>query len=183
MTKSITVPGEFAGITEEIAPGENTFEDNGSVYASGIGVPVIDKAKRSLSVKQLKNVKPLLRGDIVVALVAEIYDSAAQLHIMYVENADKTRTAIPDKVAFMRISEIQSGYVEQLRDHVRIGDVIRAKVIEVNDLGTNLSILNPDLGVIKAICTRCRGEMQQTGSTFTCNDCGSKEQRKTAQFD
>ncbi len=185
--KQITVPGEFAAITEEIAPGDNTFEDNGSIYASGIGVPVIDTKKRTLSVQQFKNVKPLARGDVVIAMVADIYESAAQTHIISVENnnaeSNKERTAIPDKVAFIRISEIQQGYVEQLRDHIRIGDVLRAEVIDVTDLGTNLSISSPEFGVIDARCSRCRGETTRAGSTFTCNDCGSKEQRKTPQVE
>lgn len=180
-TSSITVPGEFAAITEEIAPGENTFEDNGSIYASGIGIPAIDAKKRTLSIRQFKNVRSLQRGDVVIAMVADLYDSAAQLHIISVEG--KGRVAVPDKVAFMRISEIQKGYVEQLRDHIRIGDVLRAEVIDVTDLGTNLSISRPEFGVIEARCTRCRGDMQRTGPMFTCTQCKAKEQRKAAQVE
>lgn len=179
--KGVTVPGEFAGITEEIAPGNNTFEDNGSIYSSGVGVPVVDTKKRALSVQQFKNIKALSSGDVVIAMVAELYESAAQLHILSVEG--KGRTAVPDKVAFMRISEIQQGYVEQMRDHIRIGDVLRAEVIEVTDLGTKLSISLPELGVIAAACTRCRGETTRTGSMFTCQQCGTKEQRKAAEIE
>ncbi len=174
----LAVPGEFGGIVEEIAPGENTFEENGAVYSYVVGVPVVDKAKRALGVKAVKQVKPLRKGDVVTAVVSELYDKIAQVEILSIEG--DARTALGSTFAYIRISELQSGYVEQLRDHIKIGDVLRAKVIEVTDLGTYLSIAYPEYGVVSALCSRCRGDTKRTGSTFTCIDCGSVEMRKTA---
>ncbi len=175
----ITIPGEFAGISEEISPGFNTFEENGSIYSSVVGEPVVDKTKRVISIKRPCIVKPLRRGDIVIAFVSDIYDQIAQVRIASVES--KHNIAVSSKVAFIRISEIDEGYVEQLRDHLKIGDYLRAKIIDVTDLGTYISIIEPELGVITAFCSSCRSEMQQNGSTFTCKECKTQEKRKAAQ--
>ncbi len=177
----IAIPGDFGGITEEITAGENAFEENGSVYSCAVGVPLIDKAKRTLSVKSFKQLKPLARGDIAIAFVREVFDQVAQVEILKVEGDGKTVLGSP--VAFLRISEVQRSYVENLRDHLRVGDYIRAKVIDVTDLGVNISIALPEFGVVKAVCTRCRGDMEKTGATFTCLECGSREQRKAAQVE
>lgn len=178
-SKTLAVPGEFAGVTEEIAAGENTFEDNGAIYTATVGFPVVDKAKRTFNIKAPKTVKPLARGDVILGIVREIFDSVSQVEIIDVEG-DK-RTAISDKTAFLRVSEIDTSYVESIRDYIRIGDVIRAKVIEVTDLGTKITIAFPEYGVVQGRCTKCRGDMDQNGYNFTCTQCGSKEQRKAAQ--
>ncbi|MFH0713995.1 MAG: exosome complex RNA-binding protein Csl4 [Candidatus Micrarchaeota archaeon] len=173
----LAVPGEFAGIVEEIAPGENTFEDNGAVYSTLIGVPVIDKARRTLGINPVKQVKPLEKGDIVIAVVSDLYDQIAQVKIIEVEGT--SRTSLASKSVFIRISELQRGYVDFLRDHIRVGDVLKGKIIEVNDLGTYLTIAYPEYGVLSARCSHCRAEMNKNGSNFTCPECGSKETRKT----
>ncbi|MBI4406767.1 exosome complex RNA-binding protein Csl4 [Candidatus Micrarchaeota archaeon] len=177
----LTLPGEFAGIAEEIAPDKNTFEENGNIYSSVIGLPVINKAKRSVSVQAFNKVKPLSPGDIIVGFVSEIYDQIAQVRIISVEGRE--RTAVHNVVAFIRISEIIKSYVENFRDHLRTGDYLRAEVIEITDLGTYLSISKPELGVVKAFCSRCRGETEKKESVFLCRECGFRERRKAAITD
>ncbi len=175
----LALPGEFAAIVEEIAPGENTFEENGEIYSATIGIPTINKEKRTLGIKSIKPLAALRRGDIIIGEIVELFESIAQVEISSVEG--NKRTALANKHAFLRISELEKGFVEQLRDHIKTGDVLRAKVIEVNDLGTYLTIAFPEYGVIKACCSRCRNymELQRDGYTFACKECGSKEQRKT----
>ncbi len=173
----LSIPGEFAAIVEEIAPGENTFEENGEIFASAIGLPVIDKEKRCLKINAFKPLRQLKRGDIVTAEVIELYDQIAQVQILEVEGTG--RVALASKSAFIRISELQKGFVDFLRDHIRAGDYLRAKVIDVTDLGTYITIVFPEYGVIKALCSHCRSIMKQNGSTFTCPECASVEQRKT----
>ncbi len=174
----LTLPGEFAGIAEEIAADKNTFEENGSIYSSVVGSPAINKAKRFVSVLAAKKVKPLSPGDVVIGIVSEIYDQIAQVRINRVEG--KERTAVHSIVAFIRISEIMKSYVENFRDHLKTGDYIRAEVINITDLGTYLSILKPELGVVKAFCSHCRGETDKNGSVFVCRNCDFRERRKAA---
>ncbi len=92
------------------------------------------------------------------------------------------RKAIGSTYAYIRITELVrgGGYVRNFREHIKIGDLLLARVIEVNPLGTYLSIADEGLGVLKANCSLCRGHLSERGRILVCNGCGNKESRKLA---
>ncbi len=178
MVNKLVLPGQSIGISEEAAPGNGTFEDDGVICATVAGTIEID-SKRRVSVKAAnKGLRQLQHGDDVYAVIHDIYASIALVQLTPM--LTNSRIAMGNSFAFIRISEIQRGFVEEFRDYLRIGDVLKAKIKEVTPLGTYITVMEPGLGVIKAFCSRCRTELKISGTTLTCPQCGNKEYRKLA---
>lgn len=178
--QAFAVPGDFLGVAEEFAPGSATFEDEqGRIYASAFGSKQEDPRARSVGVSPRKLARPLAPGDLVYARVTDLYESMARLEF----------AAVPAKhvypagsgSAFMRISEMERGYVERLRDAISTGDIVRARVVDIKPLGIYLTMKEGDLGVVRAFCSRDRSAMAPQGRTFVCPECGRREGRKTPQ--
>lgn len=169
----MTVPGDQLAIVEEFQPGFGAFEEDGIVYASIPGNPKMESA-----VAQVQNptaIRPLARGDLVYAIVRNVYDQVALLEFQSVPYRAATNT-----YAYMRIAHVQRGFTEHFRDVFRIGDYVRARVHEVKPLDIYLTMADADLGVIRAFCASCRHELPVTKRDLTCKNCGRRQQRKIA---
>jgi len=171
----LVVPGDFLCYSEEYSPSANAFEDSeGKVFASAVGCEKQSDANRSLSVRSPRAKRPLKAGDLVYARIEDLYDTVA---------LTRFRPAAPNVApnsdsAFLRISEIRRAYVESFRGHLGIGDVLVARVKEVTPLGVYLTVIENDLGVLRAFCGACRNEMALTQKGFYCKACGAGEERK-----
>lgn len=164
--------GDFVATSEELAPSEGVVEEDGSIYASVPGERVIDQL--AVSVRNPKAARGLRKGDVVYGLVQDTYESVSLIEF---EPVDKS-IAVPNNFAYLRISEVQKRYTESFAECLRIGDFIKAKIVEVKPLGIYLTIAWPELGVVKAYCSQCRTEMKDEGMVFVCRNCGSTERRK-----
>ncbi len=172
MTDSKTaIPGHLLGAVEEFEPGAGAFEEEGHVYAGIIGKPELDKDRRMGVVSPLRMEK-LKKGDTVYALVKDLYDQIALL-----EFQPLTRKAAHSTYAFMRISEVAKGYTQRLTDALRIGDYVKAEIVDVKPMGIYLTMAAPHLGVVRAFCSLCRGEIRGG----TCTKCRAHERRKWIQ--
>lgn len=169
---ALTVPGENLAIAEEFQPGFGTFEEEGIVYASIPGNALMENAVAQ--VENQRAIRRLSRGDLVYAIVRNVYDQVALLEFQSVPYRAATNT-----YAYMRIAHVQRGFTEHFRDVFRIGDFVRARVHEVKPLGIYLTMADGDLGVIRAFCASCRHEIPVTKRDTTCN-CGRRQQRKIA---
>ena len=178
------------GVSEEFVGGPGTFEEDGKIYAVAAGASGEDSQRR-LAVGAPRTVRPLAHGDLVYGIIQDLYDSIALVEFALVpqqaeksaadSNSGKVFPASESRMAFLRISELTQGYVERLRDHIRIGDMLRARILEVKSLGIYLTIKDRDLGVVRAFCSYCRTELVDDGREFKCSYCGSQEQRKAAE--
>lgn len=173
----IVFPGAELGISEEFVAGAGTFEERGKIYSMFWGELERDDKARKVSVRGRRVVRPLKPGDFVYAVVQQLYEAMTLARFSPTWQGNE-RPANGD-TAFIRISELQNGYVEKLRDCVRVGDVLKARVLQISPLATYLTIKDRDLGVIKALCSLCRAEMKFEGRQFACPSCGSREERKT----
>jgi exosome complex component CSL4 len=70
-------------------------------------------------------------------------------------------------------------YVRDLRDEVKIGDIIKAKVSKITKTGVDISIAGPESGFLCVFCPKCRNRMDLKDINFICNACEWKERRKT----
>ncbi len=172
-----TVPGELLGIEEEVLGDEQTFNENGEIFAAVSGEKKVDG--REAHVVPKKSVRMLRKGDEVYGVVEDLYDTVA-LIVIGGENGN-SRTAIGSSYAYLRISEIMKGYfVKSFREYLKIGDIVKARVIDIQNLGTYLTFSETQLGVVKAYCSLCRSDMKKNGPLFVCTECGNRETRKTA---
>ncbi|MFH0970941.1 MAG: exosome complex RNA-binding protein Csl4 [Candidatus Micrarchaeota archaeon] len=180
MAREIVTPGELLGIEEEFFGNEKTYAEEGNVYSMVLG------EKRMLN-KQVQIVSPkfarmLKKGDIVVGRVEDLYDSVSLIVIESMHGSKTEREAIGKTYCYMRITEIArgAGYIKNFRQFIKIGDILKAIVIEITPLGTYLSIADEGFGVLKAHCSLCHSKLAQHGRILQCDSCGNKENRKLA---
>ena len=79
----------------------------------------------------------------------------------------------------IHISNVSEDYTEDIHDKFRLGDVIRAKVVQVKP-SVQLTTAESDLGVVKAVCSVCRGPLELRDRDLYCPRDERTEQRKLA---
>ncbi len=177
----LVIPGDFIAVSEEFAAAEGTIEEkDGKITATRVGRSRLDPRSRSASVAPFAATVPLKAGDLVYGKVQDLYDTVALVQFEPVVEKKRFKAA-SNTYAYLRISEMQRGFVESFRDVLRIGDYVRARIKEVTKMGIYLTVSAPDLGVVKAFCSRCRNQLSFRGRILVCPACGNKEERKTAQ--
>ena len=90
-----------------------------------------------------------------------------------ISRKEKTVTA----QGIIQVSEIKPAYVRSLRDEIRVGDIIKGKVIEITPFNVIITFKQRGLGVIKAFCSKCRHDLSLKGQILECGNCGNKENR------
>ncbi len=176
MTDKIVMPGDQLSTSEELLPGDGTFDDNGIIRAARVGKYVVnDKFKRA-EVKPLTSIPVLIRkGDIVIAKVESVRSSMVIAEVMHV--VGKKRAVSGDTNATLRVSEISRGYVKDPSTEFGIGDLIKAKVTQVKP-SLQLETKDRDLGSIKSLCIKCRHPLVKKDHTLECQNCGNKQKRR-----
>lgn len=177
--KEFVFPGTFLSTEEEFTPGSNTYaDDSGNIYSSTVGVGELDlKGKEARVIKGPKPVKPIEPGTTVIAIVTSVLDSVVLVEIVDAMNGNEQRV-IASPFASLRVSSISFGYVKDTESMFRIGDILKAKVIEITPYNLELGTKEQDLGVIKAFCTSCRQPLWLLDSKLKCKNCGNTEERK-----
>ena len=176
----LVIPGDFLAVSEQFLPGEGAFEDNGLIKSATPGNVFINYENREISVIS-NSVGPVLLkyGDIVYGQITEVRSQKALIDIQ--SKKDCLRTfALPYK-ATIHISQVKKGYLDKMTDAFRIGDIIVGKVIKITGNNVDLTTNSHDLGVIKAMCTRCRSYLKHYNKNeLYCPNCNKKERRKLA---
>ncbi|MEM4187634.1 MAG: exosome complex RNA-binding protein Csl4 [Candidatus Hadarchaeum sp.] len=179
-TGDFVVPGDFLATAEEFVPGNGAYEENGKIYAANTGVVLVDARTKHISVfSRSAGVPTLKRGDIIIGRVDEVRDQNATVVIGRLRGRED-RALPPPNVGSIHISQTDAGYVKDLGREFRVGDIVRAKVINANREPVQLSTVGEDLGVIVAFCARCRSPLARQGKKLVCDSCGNVEFRKIA---
>jgi exosome complex component CSL4 len=174
----IVMPGEQVSTSEELLPGDGTFEEEGIIRASRVGTYVVDEKHRRAIVKPLTSIPvELRRGDIVLATVGSVRSNMVIAEVIHVIGKDRSISG--DTNGTLRVSEISNSYVKDPSSEYAPGDIIRAKVTQVRP-SIQLATKDRDLGVIKAVCTKCRHSLVRKDNILECENCRNKEKRKTA---
>ena len=173
----IVIPGDQVSTSEELSPGDGTFEEDGIIRSSRIGTCVVDEKHRRAIIKPLTSIPvELKKGDIVLAQVGSVRSNMIIAEVIHV--IGKKRSISGDTNGTLRVSEISNGYVKDPSTEYAPGDIIRAKVTQVKP-SIQLATKDRDLGVIKAMCSKCRNTLVKKGNMLECNNCKNKEKRKT----
>lgn len=174
------VPGEFVGYEEEFMPGFGTYSENGDVYSSNIGELEKDVKKREVKVK-VKTRIPMFfkRGMSVYGRIAQMTDNIAVVDIIPMVVGQFYYVPRP-VTHILPISEVKRGYTRSMRDEFRIGDIIKAKILSMDQHTVTLTTKAMDLGVVKAFCTQCRHPLVKDKNALKCPNCGNIEHRKVS---
>ncbi|WP_457742126.1 exosome complex RNA-binding protein Csl4 [Thermococcus sp.] len=179
----LVLPGDYLGVIEEYLPGEGVREENGELYATRAGKVRINQAKMEISVEPVTDTPPLPKvGDIVLARVIEVKPQAVIVQLLGIEGRENDREIATSKLAGIHISQIKEGFVEDITKEFKIGDIVRANVIANEKSPIQLSTRGKDLGVVYALCSRCRTPLIRRGDKLICPRCGNVETRKLSPY-
>ncbi len=179
MTKDkLVLPGDKVSTSEELLPGNGTFEEDGIIRANRVGIYTVDEKNRLAVIKPVTSVPvELRRGDIVLAEVGSVRSSMIIANVFHV--IGKKRSISGDTNGTLRVSEISQSYVKDPATEFSPGDIIRAKVTQVTP-SVQLETKDNDFGVIRGLCSKCRHPLIRKGGILECGNCSNKEKRKLA---
>ncbi|MVT13308.1 MAG: RNA-binding protein [Euryarchaeota archaeon] len=174
----IVLPGEYLGTIEEYVPGHNVYEINGKIFSNILGRIEINQKHMMINVKPLQEIPYLRIGEVVYGVVQELYNDFALVTIVGIEGIDREIVG-GRQDGIIHISKISEKYVDEIGKMFRIGDIVRARVIKSKP-SVQLSTVEPNLGVVKALCMKCRHPLIRQDNFLYCERCGRKETRKIA---
>jgi exosome complex component CSL4 len=176
--RKVVMPGEEIATSEEFAVGEGTYEREGKILASVTGFVELDNGEMVARVLGLNPPRLLKAGDTILGEVSEVRGTMVNIQSIAPEEAGRRMTG--QDMGTIHISKVTDGRSDDLRELFRLGDVVRAKVIQVKP-SLQLTTAGPDLGVLKAFCTKCRSPMALKKAELTCDNCERVERRKLAK--
>jgi exosome complex component CSL4 len=175
---TFVVPGEKLGVVEEFDPGRGTVEVDGIVYSSQTGTASLDPKRHVVSVKPTTaHVVVPEEGSLVTGVVEKIQEKMAIVNLIVV---DGKKMELPF-TGMLHISNSSPRFERLMGDVCKPNDTIRAKVIDTSQRIPKLTTVGRDLGVIKAYCSRCGGELVLSGRILRCNICRNVERRRLAE--
>ncbi|MTK64453.1 MAG: RNA-binding protein [Methanobacterium sp.] len=179
-TKSgdFVLPGDALGVTEEFVPSDWTYEDDGSIRSLIAGTVSLDNKNKKISIVPKTSSPSILKSGVVV--FGQVSDVRGQRALIKLDSIkDNNRGLVTSFSGGIHISQSQKGYVAKLTDEFRIGDLIEAKVTKIIGVdNVDLTTAEDELGVLKAMCTKCRHYMKQISKNeVKCPNCGNKERR------
>jgi exosome complex component CSL4 len=177
MEAKIVLPGDEIAVAEEFEPGEGTYERNGAVFAATPGMLILDSQNRVARVRAFNPPAELKVGDIVYGVIDDIRGMMATATIQAIHG--RSRQISGEAEGTIHISNVSEDYTEDIHDKFRLGDIIRAKVIQVKP-SVQLTTAESTLGVVKAICSVCRGPLELRGRDLYCPRDERTEGRKIA---
>jgi exosome complex component CSL4 len=173
----VVLPGEELAVSEEYLAGEGTFEDDGHIRAATLGELDLDPRERVARVRAFNPPVEVRVGDLVIAEIRSWRESMASLRVLKVEGRDRTVSGNTD--ASLHISKISNKYTESIGREYRLGDIIRAKVIQLKP-SIQLDTSGKELGALLSRCIQCRRPLEKRGRQLYCEACDRTEYRKTA---
>lgn len=170
------LPGELIGTIEEFKPGEGTTVSVGDIYSSATGNIVIDRRARIVSVRPSTVTPNILKvGDVIYGKIIDVRESGAMVEIAGIEGKED-REIVNVRTGDIHVSNVRDSYVKRLSDEFRPSDIIRARVIDAEKM--RLTTAEDSLGVVKAYCSNCKGELVLEGKKLKCPVCNMTETRK-----
>ena len=141
-------PGLLVGTEEEYEPGEGTYLENGQIYSLLFGKKEIKN--RKITIKQERKLINFFVGQKVIGRVDYIIEPIAIVKVIDDRTNKDYRFIYTGENFVLRIENIKRGYIKRVSDEYKVGDIIKAKIIEIKNGEYQLSTVDDDCGVIKA---------------------------------
>lgn len=177
MSNGMTMPGDRIAAAEEYIPGPGTYEKSGVIYAAIIGKVRFNDRDKIVNVAEVKHGRVLKPGDTVLGEVGSVTNSLATVAI---GGADEGGRIIGTaETGVIHVSKITEAYTDDARKEYRPGDLVRARILQASP-SLQLTTKEPELGVLKAACGRCRLTLVNNAGRLYCDSCERFEHRKLA---
>jgi len=177
----IALTGQYLGVVEEYLPDKgSTYVKDGQIYATKVGIVSINEERRVIEIKSLqeKKRKTIKLNDIMIGTIQFLRLYSVGVNFAAVNNKIQFNNSYFGNV---HVSHISRQFIEKIADAFQITDIIRAKVIKLEQNEFSLSTVGKDLGVIHADCSICGSPLEKIGQNrLKCARCGNTENRKLA---
>lgn len=173
----LVLPGDKLAISEEFLPGSHTYERSGVVRALVTGGVRRDSKNGEISVEPAAVARTIMVGDWVTGQVEVAQSNSAVVKVYYVngERMDK------DFSGSISLRGMGGGRGQRRMTPVKLGDIVRCRVFSLVNGIIHLSVDEPDMGVVHALCGNCGRPLLKGGpERAKCDECGNVEERKLA---
>lgn len=138
------------------------------------------KENRSVEeiLKKIPKKRSLEENDIIIGVIVQTTDKIGIVNIDY----KSQHVLSPSATGIIFIKEVSKDYVEKMGDVLRIGDIVKARVIEKDKFGFKLSISDKELGVIKSNCYKCKAELKLSSAEIKCLKCNTINTKKIGKM-
>jgi len=172
------LPGDPLAFAEEFLPGEGVFDDGTYLRASRLGKFQVDTTDMRVRVMPFTSVPSTIHeGDYVFGKITMLKPSMCGVEVLHVEGAQ--RNVAGDTNGTLHVSKIAKRYVQATSREYRLGDIIRARVIDVKP-SVQLATEDPRCGAILCLCLRDRFPLKKVGKGLECATCGRRDTRNLA---
>lgn len=177
--KGGVLPGDKLAVSEEFLPGRHTYDDAGLIRALTAGSVVKDPKNMEISVEPAVEPELIKVGDWVTGQVEGAQANSANVHIYFL-NGKPTYKDFSGMLSLRGLSG--GGRGARKTTPVKLGDIVRCRVISLLNGIIHLSIDEPDMGGVAALCGNCGKPLQKGSATrLKCVECGNVEERKMAR--
>lgn len=175
MIGKVVMPGDV--VQTDKKPGSGLYVEEGKIHASIAGL--LKDSGEQVTVESTNPIVEIRNGDTVIASVESVKEKVVLVKILKV--VGKQRSLPTEDYGVVRVMDIAPRYTEKASDEFKIGDVIKAEVLQVLPNDVLLTTKGPNLGVIEGYCSQCRGILQMDGDKLICSICGKSERRKASR--
>ena len=133
--RKITIPGEVIAKGEDYLPGEGTEKKDGEIISLKYGL--VEEENRLMKVIPLSGVYQPRKGNAVIGQVENVTFNGWVINIYAPENGFLSLKEVPRYVNQNELEEVMS-----------IGDIVIAKIWNINKRGIDLSIKARNLGKV-----------------------------------
>ncbi len=173
------LPGDKVAVSEEFLPGQHTYDAGGLIRALTAGTVVKDTKSMEISVKPAARPEIIKVDDWVTGQVESAQANSANVHIFFL-NGKPTHKDFSGMLTLRGLSG--GGRGQRRTTPVKQGDVVRCRVFSLLNGIIHLTIDEPDMGVVSALCGNCgRPLLRGSATKAKCDECGNVEDRKLAQ--
>ena len=178
--KSAALPGDKLAVSEEFLPGKHTYDDSGVIRALTAGEVQKDTAAMEISVKPAVEPESIKIDDWITGQVETVQANSANVHIYFLNG----KATYKDFSGMLTLRGLTGGGRGQRRTTpVKLGDIVRCRVYSLVNGIIHLTIDEPDMGVVAALCGNCgRPLLKGTCTRAKCDECCNVEERKLAKY-
>lgn len=173
------LPGDKLAVSEEFLPGPHTYDSTGAIRALVSGSVVKDMKNMEISVKPAAAPELIKVDDWVTGQVETTQANSANVHIFF-HNGKPTYKDFSGMLTLRGLSG--GGRGARRTTPVKLGDIVRCRVFSLVNGIIHLTIDEPDMGVVAALCGNCgRSLLRGSATKAKCDECGNVEERKLAR--
>ena len=177
--EKVALPGDKLAVSEEFLPGRHTYDDSGLIRALTVGAVMKDVTTREISVKPVVEPEVIRVDDWVTGQVESAQANSANVHIYFLDG----KPTYKDFSGMLSLRGLSGGGRGSRRTTpVKVGDIVRCRVFSLLNGIIHLTIDEPDMGVVAALCGNCGKPLLRGNATRAkCDECGNVEERKLAR--